>query len=508
MRFGMRRIVFSTALGALALLVILAWQDSGQAGPLPPPPGAITESFSIRFGGDTMGLGFHPADILTAGPSIAIPCGNLGLICTDVTGAIDDLNSLSYGKDFTGAVDLPSVEFSTAGSAAGQGLVGTAVRTETTGLCGGPPQAKADAFGTSLTLPGANQQDLDGDFASCSGGVNAGFPLGLCEVGCLSADDLDAIDQNPCGPAGPDFNCDGTPDGPVFFTLTPASPSLGDPGIIGTDPGLVVTGADILMTTAAGPAVWADGAVNLGLNEAGGDVIDAICVGEDGDSTFGAADVVLFSLAPGSPSLGVNSAADLFLPGPVLATKASRFGLQPSDNLDAVKCPAGDTDGDGILDVLDNCPTVSNGTQTDMDGDGVGNACDNCPTTPNAGQENDDGDAFGNACDPCPMTYTVWITPPGDGDCDGFTSGDETTIGTDPQDACANPPETNRWPVDFDDNQTIDISDVLTLKPVFGAMVPPVSPRFNLVIDQPPNPNQIDISDVLALKPFFGTSCQ
>jgi hypothetical protein len=32
--------------------------------------------------------------------------------------------------------------------------------------------------------------------------------------------------------------------------------------------------------------------------------------------------------------------------------------------------------------------------------------------------------------------------------------------------------------------------------------VPPTSPRYNLYIDA-----MIDISDVLAIKPFFGASC-
>src|SRR5262249_50093540 len=35
-----------------------------------------------------------------------------------------------------------------------------------------------------------------------------------------------------------------------------------------------------------------------------------------------------------------------------------------------------DTDGDGIPDQLDDCPTVPNADQADADGDGVGDACD------------------------------------------------------------------------------------------------------------------------------------
>ena len=40
--------------------------------------------------------------------------------------------------------------------------------------------------------------------------------------------------------------------------------------------------------------------------------------------------------------------------------------------------PIVDTDGDGICDELDNCPTVSNDDQADDDGDGFGDLCDTC----------------------------------------------------------------------------------------------------------------------------------
>lgn len=38
-----------------------------------------------------------------------------------------------------------------------------------------------------------------------------------------------------------------------------------------------------------------------------------------------------------------------------------------------------DTDGDGVCDVLDNCPLVTNPAQADPDGDGLGSVCDPCP---------------------------------------------------------------------------------------------------------------------------------
>jgi hypothetical protein len=62
-----------------------------------------------------------------------------------------------------------------------------------------------------------------------------------------------------------------------------------------------------------------------------------------------------------------------------------------------------DTDGDGVPDDSDNCPTVANLDQTDTDDDGLGDACDNCPTVANLDQTDTDDDGLGDACDPCPQ---------------------------------------------------------------------------------------------------------
>lgn len=68
-----------------------------------------------------------------------------------------------------------------------------------------------------------------------------------------------------------------------------------------------------------------------------------------------------------------------------------------------------DSDGDGIIDALDNCPDVSNSDQHDEDLDGVGDACDNCPTVSNPDQADEgeveageQADGVGDACDPRP----------------------------------------------------------------------------------------------------------
>jgi hypothetical protein len=49
-----------------------------------------------------------------------------------------------------------------------------------------------------------------------------------------------------------------------------------------------------------------------------------------------------------------------------------------------------DMDGDGVVDLDDNCPSVPNADQLDTDLDGVGDACDNCPATSNPDQADDD----------------------------------------------------------------------------------------------------------------------
>jgi len=87
--------------------------------------------------------------------------------------------------------------------------------------------------------------------------------------------------------------------------------------------------------------------------------------------------------------------------------------LPPLDDAD-------DTDGDGHLNGVDNCPWDANADQLDTDGDGEGDVCDrtptgdddednidnatdNCRTMPNEDQlDEGDGDGVGDVCDNCP----------------------------------------------------------------------------------------------------------
>ncbi len=69
--------------------------------------------------------------------------------------------------------------------------------------------------------------------------------------------------------------------------------------------------------------------------------------------------------------------------------------------------PENDADGDGVCGDIDNCPGHANPGQEDLDDDDIGDVCDNCPGVVNVDQADTDGDGVGDACDACPDT------PPG-----------------------------------------------------------------------------------------------
>jgi hypothetical protein len=103
-----------------------------------------------------------------------------------------------------------------------------------------------------------------------------------------------------------------------------------------------------------------------------------------------------------------------------------------------------DTDGDGIKDVIDNCPFTPNFDQNDSDLDSLGDACDPCPLGPQSGLDADkdgiddacdacltgansdeDGDGLLDGCDPCPAIAGDAADADGDGigdACDANTT--------------------------------------------------------------------------------------
>src|SRR5262245_18727525 len=80
----------------------------------------------------------------------------------------------------------------------------------------------------------------------------------------------------------------------------------------------------------------------------------------------------------------------------VVVVAGGRIGFDPGvdDDLDG--------DGDGIVDLIDNCPGLPNPFQDNEDGDALGDACDPCPPYADAPVVDIDGDSVSDACDPNP----------------------------------------------------------------------------------------------------------
>lgn len=141
-----------------------------------------------------------------------------------------------------------------------------------------------------------------------------------------------------------------------------------------------------------------------------------------GTTRFAAAGVVRFTYQPASLPAGVYSVS-------ITAVSKSGFVREPARDVATsanhqVLAAAADADGDGDVNNVDNCRTVSNPTQADTDGDGVGDACDRCVSVDDPAQEDLDGDGVGDRCDCAP--YDATRTGVGEGervvfDPDGVT---------------------------------------------------------------------------------------
>ena len=94
----------------------------------------------------------------------------------------------------------------------------------------------------------------------------------------------------------------------------------------------------------------------------------------------------------------------------------------------------------------------------------------------------------------------LWPSPLGDDDCDGWTTADESLLGTDPDLACG----VGAWAPDFDDSTDVNIFDINLMKPAFFSTAP--DPPYDARLDVVPNGN-ISVLDLTRMKPFFFLSC-
>ncbi|MBF0621638.1 MAG: putative Ig domain-containing protein, partial [Magnetococcales bacterium] len=90
--------------------------------------------------------------------------------------------------------------------------------------------------------------------------------------------------------------------------------------------------------------------------------------------------------------------------------------LNPADNTSTqVTEIYPDTDQDGTVDPLDNCPNLDNPLQEDLDNDNIGDICD----------DDDDGDGVNDSLDLFPRDGSEWVDTDGDGTGDNGDDDDD-----------------------------------------------------------------------------------
>ncbi len=194
------------------------------------------------------------------------------------------------------------------------------------------------------------------------------------------------------------------------------------------DVALVLRGGDVMTGNASIVAALENGCETVDVCG----VSKQACIERDTGSTLAGVEASINPAYPlffcGAPDDEPSCLPARSLPEDAVDGSGNYAGMSASD----------DADGDGILDASDNCSTVFNpirpvdgGVQADFDGDGVGDVCDvcaleansedcaganpndsdgdgidnsvdNCPSVPNADQADADDDQKGDLCDPCP----------------------------------------------------------------------------------------------------------
>jgi len=152
--------------------------------------------------------------------------------------------------------------------------------------------------------------------------------------------------------------------------------------------------------------------------------------------------------------------------------------------LSVSKVSAADSDGDGIDDALDNCPSVVNPGQLNTD------------LLMNAAGSSRPADALGDACDT-------------DDDNDTFADTREFFAGTDALNGCSATAlfldeVVDAMPTDLNDNRFTNLSDVSLMSGPYNTFSPAslYNPRADLNADA-----RVNLSDISLFSPVYNTTC-
>ncbi|MES1240638.1 MAG: hypothetical protein ABUT39_03370 [Acidobacteriota bacterium] len=267
------------------------------------------------------GVPMGGCDVGGLGPVTEVWEGSLGLVPADNVDAVSA--NTTTGKNINYHIYFSA-------DRASLGMLGTPYRAEAT-----LNQAASDIWRMNNLTVASPLASLAACAPTPIGGAHALFrnqdsydfiftaPPGVGPLGG-NYDNIDALELDDLDPSLDKFH-----DVGVYFSLDAASPSLGG-----------ASAAAIFFTPVGGaPGVWS-GAAPLGLVAA--DDIDALVVWDRG--VVGAPDpgmdLVLFSLAPGSPSLGGLSPAGIFVSDLTgffcVYVQANTLGMRVIDNIDGL----------------------------------------------------------------------------------------------------------------------------------------------------------------------------
>lgn len=188
-----------------------------------------------------------------------------------------------------------------------------------------------------------------------------------------------------------------TSGAPVDESASSSTVPLAPPDSVAAPPTLALAHADLGAFVATHTAALYDDHHAVPFLVASSDRFDDLY--DDAAKKFRVA--VLFGMQPASDGYQRIWSAD----GDLAASPAPRV-LWPASCLG----PTPDGDGDGLLDDCDPYPT--DGPIADWDGDDVMNVRDNCPSVPNLGQERTGERFSGTACDPREIVHApIWLVP-------------------------------------------------------------------------------------------------